>query len=130
MRRVSVHNESRSGAALGHRIGKADTFWTRLRGLLGAPPLRSGEGLLLEPCRAVHMYGMKQALDVAFLGADGRVVAMYHDLRPGQRSGYHSNARGALELPVGTLHDTRTEVGDRLVVREAPEVSDPHNGAD
>jgi uncharacterized membrane protein (UPF0127 family) len=64
----------------------------------------------------VHMYGMKQALDVAFLGIEGRVLALYHDLRPGQRSKYHGKARQALELPVGTLRQTDTRVGDRLVV--------------
>ena len=30
------------------------------------------------------MFGMKQPLDVAFLGGDGQVIALYHDLRPGQ----------------------------------------------
>jgi uncharacterized membrane protein (UPF0127 family) len=117
MERVAVHNVSRAGAELGTRIGVANTFWTRLRGLLRHPPLDTGEGLLLKPCQAVHMYGMKQALDVAFLGSDGSVLAVYHELRPGQRSRYHRRARQALELPVGTLRSTDTRVGDRLSVR-------------
>ncbi len=111
-----MQNESRAGVDLGDRVGVANTFWTRLKGLLGAPPLSPGEGMLLDPCQAVHMYGMKQALDVAFLGIEGRVLALYHDLRPGQRSKYHGKARQALELPVGTLRQTDTRVGDRLVV--------------
>ena len=116
MNRVGVRNGSRGGVTLGSRIGLADTFWTRLKGLLGAPPLQRGEGLLLDDCRAVHMFGMKQALDVAFLGSDGRVIAVYHDLRPGKRSKYHGKARQALELPVGTLEETDTRVGDLLMV--------------
>jgi uncharacterized membrane protein (UPF0127 family) len=87
--------------------------------LLGHPPLSAGEGLLLDPCRAVHMYGMKQALDVAFLSGSGRVVALYPALRPGQRSGFHRDARQALELPVGTLSETDTQVGDRLAIEDA-----------
>lgn len=126
MQRVAVRNESRSGADLGQLIGLADTFWTRLKGLLGHPPLQAGEGLILNPCHAVHMYGMKQALDIAFLGEDGHVVAVYHDLRPGQRSKYHSDARSALELPAGTLRDTQTDVGDRLVIAVAQDR--PHSG--
>ena len=116
MRLVSVRNESRSGAVLGDRIGLADNVWTRLRGLLGHAALLNGEGLLLDPCHAVHMYGMKQALDVAFVSGAGRVVALYHDLRPGQRSGYHREARQALELPVGTLSQTDTHIGDHLAI--------------
>ena len=119
MEQVVVRNLSRSSTDLGTRIGVANTVWTRLRGLLRRPPLRKGEGLLLDPCQAVHMYGMKQALDVAFLGGDGLVIAVYHDLRPGQRSRYHGRACQALELPVGTLRATNTQVGDQMSVRSA-----------
>ncbi|MGB5527550.1 MAG: DUF192 domain-containing protein [Gemmatimonadota bacterium] len=117
MKRVAVRNISRADIDLGSRVVLANTVWTRLKGLLGAPPLLPGEGMLLEPCQAVHMYGMKQALDVAFLGREGQVIALYHDLRPGQRSKYHGKARQALELPVGTLSETGTRVGDRLRVQ-------------
>ena len=30
------------------------------------------------------MFGMKQPLDIAFMGGEGRVIALYHDLRPGK----------------------------------------------
>jgi len=128
MERVVVRNLSRSGIDLGTRIGVANTFWTRLRGLLRSPPLRIGEGLLLDPCQAVHMYGMKQALDVAFLSGDGLVIAVYHDLRPGQRSRYHGKARQALELPVGTLQATDTHVGDQMSVRSASDDGQASDG--
>jgi len=118
---VVVRNDSRAGADLGSRVSVANTVWTRLKGLLGAPPLQPGEGMLLEPCQSVHMYGMKQALDVAFLGEEGQVIAVYHDLRPGQRSKYHRKAKQALELPVGTLTTTDTRVGDRLRVQLVPD---------
>ena len=117
MKRVAVRNISRADIDLGSRVVLANTVWKRLKGLLGAPPLQPGEGMLLEPCQAVHMYGMKQALDVAFLGGEGQVIALYHDLRPGERSKYHGKARQALELPVGTLSQTGTRVGDRLRVQ-------------
>ena len=119
MGQVVVRNVSRDGVALGRRVVVANTVWTRLKGLLGAPPLQPGEGMLLDPCQAVHMYGMKQPLDVAFLGREGQVIAAYHDLRPGQRSKYHGKAKQALELPVGTLMETDTRVGDRLLVQPA-----------
>lgn len=127
MKRVAVRNISRADIDLGSRVVLANTVWTRLKGLLGAPPLQPGEGMLLEPCQAVHMYGMKQALDVAFLGGEGQVIALYHGLRPGQRSKYHGKATQALELPVGTLSETGTSVGDRLRVQL---VSDDRQSSD
>ncbi len=123
-----MRNLSRDGVDLGDSVAVAGTFWNRLKGLLGAPPLRTGEGLLLDPCQAVHMYGMKQALDVAFVSGGGQVVAVYHDLRPGQRSKYHGKARQALELPVGTLRETGTRVGDQLVVEDVPEARPTSDG--
>ncbi len=128
MERVVVRNLSRSGIDLGTRIGVANTYWKRLRGLLRRPPLRRGEGLLLDPCQAVHMYGMTQALDVAFLGGNGLVIAVYHDLRPGQRSRYHGKARQALELPVGTLQATDTHVGDQMSIRSASDDGQASDG--
>ncbi len=112
---VEVVNETRE-VALGDRIGLADSLWTRLRGLLGKPALTSGEGLLLVPCRSVHMFGMKHAIDVAFVDTEGRVVATYPELQPRRRSGWHRAARKALELPAGTLERTGTLVGDRLSI--------------
>jgi uncharacterized membrane protein (UPF0127 family) len=103
------HNTS-----LGERVQVAGTWWRRLRGLLGHPPLQAGEGLLIRPCRAVHMLGMRYPIDVAFLDPEGRVVAAYDSLAPGRRSGYHRQATAALELPAGTLTATGTVVGHRL----------------
>ena len=97
---------------LGERVAIADTWWQRLRGLLGRPALQPGEGLLLTPCRAIHMAGMKYPLDVAFLDPQGLIVALYHRIAPGERTRWHASARSALELPAGTLKLTGTHLGD------------------
>ncbi|HUP01715.1 MAG TPA: DUF192 domain-containing protein [Gemmatimonadota bacterium] len=110
---VRVWNETRK-RDLGGRIGHADRWWPRLRGLIGRPPLEPGQGLLIDPCRGVHMYGMRIALDVAFVDGDGAVVALYPELRPGARTRHHSKARRAIELPAGTLAETGTALGDVL----------------
>ena len=36
----------------------ADRFWSRLRGLIGGPLLKTGEGLLITPCNSVHTHFM------------------------------------------------------------------------
>ena len=110
---VRVANLDRQ-APLGERVAVADTWWCRLRGLLGQPPLQHGEGLLIRPCRAVHMFGMRYPIDVVFVDRDDRVVALYNQLGPGKASRYHLRAEAAVELPGGTLARTATAVGDRL----------------
>jgi uncharacterized membrane protein (UPF0127 family) len=103
---------------LGARIGVADRWWLRLRGLGGRAGLEPGEGLLLRPCRAVHMMGMKFPLDVAFLDAGNRVVARYPRLSPGARTRWHRGALAVLELPAGTLDETGTLEGDLVEYQE------------
>lgn len=118
MKQLRAVNTAR-GSVLGVRVGLADRWWLRLRGLMGRGSLEPGEGLILRPCRAVHMSGMSFPLDVAFLDRAGVVVAVYHALPPGARTRWHRGARDALELPVGTLATTGTAVGDTIVCTEA-----------
>ena len=122
MRLVRVLN-TRLGRELGARIGMADSWLARLRGMLARPEPANGEGLFLTPCSSVHMYGMRFPLDVAFLDRNGTVVAMYPSLAPGSRTRWHRNAAHALELPNGALTQSGTAVGDLLVwspVSEGP----------
>jgi hypothetical protein len=111
-----VWNATR-GDALARRVSLADTWWTRLRGMMGRPEPATDEGMLLAPCRSVHMYWMKYPLDIAFLAPDGRIVATYHRLAPSRCSKRHGDADRALELKAGTLAAKRAEVGDRLELR-------------
>ena len=106
---------------LAERARLADTWWGRLRGLLGTSALPEGEGLILRPCSSVHMFGMRYALDVAFFDRDARVVATYPSLAPGRWTRVHRAAVAALELPAGTLSNAATLPGDRLDIVPASE---------
>jgi hypothetical protein len=108
MRAVNVTRN----AVVAERLEWAGTSGTRRRGLLGRESFEKGEGLYLAPCQWVHMFGMRFAIDVAFLARDGRVLAVHHGLRPGRISKLVWRADGALELPEGSLAATGTRVGD------------------
>jgi uncharacterized protein len=110
---IRVVNQVR-GTVLGTRVRLANDLAGRVRGFLFRPPPSAGEGILLSPCRAVHMYGIRFPLDVVFISEDGRVVATYRELAPWRRSRIHGSALHALELPAGTIRATDTAVGDLL----------------
>lgn len=114
MPRIEVRNATRQ-SVLGGRVAVARTHWTRLRGLLGRPAPEPGEGLLIVPCRGVHMYGMKYPLDLVFLDEGGTVVDVRPDLQPGTRTGFIKGSHYALEIPTGTIEASGTRVGDKLV---------------
>ncbi len=104
------------GVDVADRVRVADTWWLRFRGLLGQPPLGAGEGLLIQPCKAVHMYGMRYPIDVVFLDGESRVAGVCHRLEPGTRSPYFRNARSALELEPGLAARTGIAEGDLLTL--------------
>ncbi|WP_158274451.1 DUF192 domain-containing protein [Cellulomonas sp. WB94] len=89
----------------------ADTYWSRLRGMLARRPLPPA--LLLRPSSSVHGVGMREPLDVATLGADGTVLAV-RVLKP---FGLVPPVRGAvdvLEAPVGSFDRWGLVVGSRV----------------
>lgn len=94
---------------------RADTPWRRLRGLLGRT-LTDDAGLLITPCRSVHMLGMRYAIDAVFLDRELRVLRVAADLRPGRMAGQRG-ARSVLELPAGVCARIGLRVGDRLVLQ-------------
>ena len=113
MREVRVVLDG-SGVSLGSRIAVAESWWSRLRGLLARPPLKKGEGLLLLDCGSVHTVGMGESIDVAFLDADGRIVRRISCLQPWRVGLGGDGAVHTLELPAGRLDETGTIPGVRL----------------
>lgn len=97
---------------LASNVRLADTGLSRLRGFLLRPEPRTGEGLLLSPCNAIHTWGVRFPLDVVFLDAAGRVLRVIESLPPRTASGRVPGGRYVLELPTGTIEATATVVGD------------------
>lgn len=108
----------RTGQIVAERVWKADSFWSRFRGLLGRPCLMPGEGLWLKPCQQVHMMGMKFPLSVWFIDKAGLVCTLIDDLGPWKISPRIRNASSIIELPAGWGKATGTQPGDELVWEE------------
>lgn len=108
------------GGVLADRVKHADTFMSRLRGLMFTSPLQQGEGLLIEPCTSIHMMFMRYPIDAIFLDKDNRVVACYDVLPPWWGiSGWHRNAAKVLELPAGVCGKLGVKVGEMLDIEPA-----------
>ena len=110
---MSVINKTKQ-AILADKVVIANTFLSRLVGLLGRSKLNQGEGLYLTNCQCVHMFGMRFSIDVVFLDQDNKVVGIEHNLLPFRISGFYRKAISCLELPAGTVLSTNTELGDEL----------------
>ena len=89
----------------------------RTVGLLGRRSLGAGEGLWIERSPSIHMFFMRFAIDAVFLAADGRVTKVVENLKPWRVVWWARGARDCLELPVGAVASSGTQVGDHLHVQ-------------
>ncbi len=99
------------GVALASELEVAKSFAARSQGLLGRSGLKPDSGLLIDPCSSIHMWFMRFPIDVVFLDKKNRVVGLRRNVKPW---GMAWSWRGAktIELPVGVIATTRTQIGD------------------
>jgi uncharacterized membrane protein (UPF0127 family) len=85
---------------VGTRVMWAASFFSRLRGVLGRPPLRDHEALVIGPCRRVHTFGVTYPIDAVF--CDSRFVVMHVEtVTPRSLSQRVAGARWCIELAGG-----------------------------
>ena len=116
---AGAYNVTRD-ADLATSLEVANSLWAKFMGLMGRPSLAPGAGLWLPESNGIHMMFMRFPIDAVFLGrtdAAGmrtvisahRSVAAWTGLVPLVRG-----AHGVLELPVGTIDTSATQVGDLI----------------
>ncbi|MGI6092034.1 MAG: DUF192 domain-containing protein [Veillonellaceae bacterium] len=91
----------------------ANTFFSRLRGLLGTKRLEQGAGLIIKPCSSIHTFGMAYSIDVLFVDKNNCVLKAAGDIRPGRMAAC-SGSVYVIELPAGTAARTGTTAGDLI----------------
>ena len=111
---------------LATKVRKADSFLTRLVGLLKRSNLGPEEALWLMPSKGIHTIGMKFPIDVVFLNRGNAVVGLVQGMPPFRLSSVHFTSYSVLELPTGTIKKSRTEVGDQFEISlaERSEIDD------
>jgi uncharacterized protein len=99
---------------LAARVRVADTFLSRLIGLLGQRSLDKDDGLWIKPCRSIHTVGMMFSLDAVFLDARNRVIKTRSELAPFRICRGGRTVKSVLELAAGTIEHTHTAPGDQI----------------
>ena len=104
---------------LGVRV--ADTWWSRLRAVIGRIRPRSGEAVWLIPSHAVHTFGLSSPVDVIYLDAGLRVVHLVECLVPLRFGPLRRHCESVLALPWRSIRESGTEIGDQFWIC-APQV--------
>ena len=90
----------------------ANTFLSRLKGLMGRKTLPHDTGLLLEPCDNVHTFHMKFSIDVIFLNQENNVMHIEHSMKPNQVGKKVKGAAKVLEINGGIAAAMNLQLGD------------------
>lgn len=117
MSKAYVFNRSRN-AFVASELRKADTHWSRLRGLMGTSPQNfpHGCGLWIVPCQGVHTMWMRYAIDVLYLDENKTVVHIEENVQPWRITPMHFEATTVIEVRSSTVMTSGTRVGDTLEI--------------
>ncbi|MBI1881744.1 MAG: DUF192 domain-containing protein [Chloroflexi bacterium] len=92
----------------------ANTFWLRLRGLLGVASLRDEEGLILVGEKSIHTLFMRFPIDVVYVDKSYKVIRADINMVPYRLGPFVVQSAYVVEMPIGIIANTATEVGDQL----------------
>jgi len=112
-----------SRTVVAERVWRADTFVSRLVGLLGRDGLMESEALWISPCKGIHTIGMTFPIDVVFLSREMRVVALRENVAPWRATRFFRSATSVLELAAGSIRRSGVAVGDQMGFVQSTDVS-------
>jgi uncharacterized membrane protein (UPF0127 family) len=118
---VVAQNRTRS-SQLAADVESGASLWAKFKGLMGRRTLAPDAALWLPDSNGIHMMFMRFPIDAVFLGrpddAGARpVVAVYRELRAWTGLvPFVRGAHGVLELPVGSIDASGTQVGDLIEI--------------
>lgn len=104
------------------RVSPADTYASRLRGLMGRLRLRSDEGIWVAPSRGIHTIGVSFAIDLIYLDGEHQVVDVTESLGKFRLGPLRMRCASVLQLPVRTIYSSQTQVGDQLLICQQEEM--------
>ncbi len=107
----------RNGYIVSTQIEYADTWLSRLVGLLADSSLKKHEALWLSPCKSVHTIGMRFSIDVVFLDKYNRIKKLGESVKPFRFCKAAKGTHSVLELPSGIIQSAGLQRGDKLLLQ-------------
>lgn len=105
---------------LAEKVELADSFWSRLRGLMFRRKFEAGEALLFrfpEPRKfSIHTFFVFFPIDLIYLSDNFRVLETVKELPPWRTHSPKEASSFLVELPAGRIVGSETKVGDALEI--------------
>lgn len=118
---ISAVLDETTRRVVAERVMRADTFLSRLIGLLGRDGLLESEALWISPCKGIHTIGMTFPIDAVFLDKHLKVVALRENVGPWRATRFYKWATSVLELRAGSIRQSGVAVGDQMGFVQSPD---------
>jgi len=83
-----------------------NSFFQKLRGLLGVKNLKPNKGIVLTKCKQVHTFGMKFPIDIVVLDKDFKIIDFVSDLKANKISPYYRRSYYIIELATNSRNES------------------------
>lgn len=114
---LSIRNATKNTVIAG-QARVADTFLSRMVGLLNRRSLSPDEALIITRCQSIHMFFMRFAIDAIFVDRSNQVVGLVKGIKPFRLSPIFFKSSFVIELPQGSIVQSETSVGDKIEMKE------------
>ncbi len=112
---MKIYNKSQDNL-ISNQATLADTFFSRMIGLLKHTSLPRNEALIITHCNSIHMFFMKFPIDVIFVDKKDKVVGLVERIKPNRLSSTYWKASYAIELAEGVIAEKKVQIGDQLIL--------------
>lgn len=92
----------------------ARSFLKRTLGLIVGPPLTGSQCLFIPECNSIHTVGMRYGIDAVFIDRGGKIVKIYHRLKPFRFTPFIKSARAVIEFRGGQVAGYKLSEGQVL----------------
>ncbi len=104
-----------TGDEISNNVVIANSFLSRLKGLLGRPEMPLDLALVIKPCNQVHMFFMRFPIVAVFVSKEHRVLHI-KKLAPWRLSRFIRKASMVIEMPV--YYGFKVNVGDLIKIED------------
>jgi uncharacterized membrane protein (UPF0127 family) len=96
----------------------ATSFFSRFMGLMGKKQMEKEEALIFPHCNSIHTCFMRIDIDVIFVSPQGKVIKIFHRLKPWRFLMPVKGAKHVIEIESGACEKKNIKDGDFLICDE------------
>lgn len=112
---LSIKTDSHSRVLL-NKVEVAESFMTRLVGLMGREQMAADSALWIHHCNSIHTCFMNFAIDCVFVDKDLKIKKIVQDVSPWRLVLPIWGANSVFEMPAGKALELNLREGDALYV--------------